>query len=150
MRSYLTAFVSAFLFAIGLGLGGMTNPANVIGFLDFAGDWNPMLMGVMGGGVLTYGIGRRFILRRSKPIFQDRFSRPQKTQVDGRLLVGGVLFGVGWGLSGICPGPAIVVLSTGAPSMMLFVLVMFVGFWGKLPSFSLGDVFPRLRRSLGG
>lgn len=127
-RGYVTAFVSAFLFALGLGIGGMTDPANVIGFLDFAGDWKPALAGVMGGGVLTYMVLHRLVLKLHRPIFHDAFSMPTKTKADPRLIAGAALFGMGWGIGGICPGPGITSLASGSWEVGAFVVAMFAGF----------------------
>lgn len=129
-RGYVTAFLSAFLFAVGLGVGGMTDPGKVQGFLDFAGTWQPALAGVMGGAVMTYLVLHRLILRAHRPVFHDAFSLPTKRQLDPRLLGGAAIFGVGWGLVGICPGPAIAVFGAGAgfPEIAAFVAAMFVGF----------------------
>lgn len=125
---YVTAFGSAFLFAVGLGIGGMLDPANVLGFLDFAGAWDPALMGVMGGGILVYAALHRLVLKRGRPLFHDAFTLPSRTRADARLLTGAVVFGVGWGLGGVCPGPAITSTFGGMTGMWIFIAAMFVGF----------------------
>jgi uncharacterized membrane protein YedE/YeeE len=122
----LAAFAAGLLFAIGLGLAGMTDPANVTGFLDLTGDFRPALLLVMVGGIGVHAVTRRLALRRAQPLFAPHFPTDIPTKVTGRLVVGAALFGVGWGLSGFCPGPAVVaiVASKGAA---LFVAAMLGG-----------------------
>ncbi|NTX58581.1 DUF6691 family protein [Myxococcus sp. CA039A] len=127
MKAALTAGLAGLLFALGLGLGGMTDPAKVVGFLDVAGSWNPSLAFVMAGALGTYALLRRLILRRAQPVFADRFPAPPQADVDGRLVAGSALFGIGWGLSGYCPGPALVSLPVGGTTVLLFVGAMLVG-----------------------
>ncbi len=115
------------LFALGLGLSGMTNPARVLGFLDVTGAWDPRLAGVMGGAVLL-GLGSfAWVLRRPRPLLDPQFHLPTQRAVDARLIIGAVLFGAGWALAGYCPGPAVVSLATGAPEVWLFVAAMLAG-----------------------
>lgn len=127
MSRMIVALVSGALFGLGLAVSGMANPARVIGFLDVAGDWDPTLAFVMGGAVLVTLIAFRFVLRRQKPVLDKRFSVPDRTGVDGKLLGGAALFGVGWGLSGFCPGPAVVALTTGLPAVFAFFASMVAG-----------------------
>ncbi|MCY1040774.1 YeeE/YedE family protein [Corallococcus sp. bb12-1] len=127
MRSASGAFFSGLLFALGLGLGGMTNPSRVLAFLDVAGDWDFRLALVMGGAVAVHAALRPLILRRKRPLFAEHFPTFPARRVDGRLLAGAALFGMGWGLGGYCPGPALTSLATGAPSVLLFVAAMFAG-----------------------
>ncbi|WP_208719392.1 DUF6691 family protein [Corallococcus sicarius] len=127
MRSSLGALLSGLLFALGLGLGGMTDPANVLGFLDVAGDWDFRLAFVMGGAVAVHAALRPLILRRQRPLCAGRFPSFPAQRVDGRLFAGAALFGVGWGLAGYCPGPALTSLASGAPSVFVFVFAMFAG-----------------------
>ncbi|WP_371745501.1 DUF6691 family protein [Myxococcus sp. CA033] len=127
MKAALMAGVAGLLFALGLGLGGMTDPAKVVGFLDVAGSWNPSLAFVMAGALGTYALLRRLILRRARPVLADRFPAPPQADVDGRLVAGSALFGIGWGLSGYCPGPALVSLPVGGTTVLLFVGAMLVG-----------------------
>lgn len=128
MRSNISALIAGLLFAFGLVLSGMTQPAKVVGFLDFAGDWDPTLVFVMGGGVLTYMIAFRLIRRRQTPAFANAFSVPQNTTVDAKLIGGAALFGVGWGLGGLCPGPAFVGLAGGSSEVATFAVFMVGGF----------------------
>lgn len=127
MRRMIVALLSGALFGVGLAISGMANPAKVIGFLDIAGDWDPTLAFVMGGAVLVTLVAFRFVLSRKRPVLDGGFSVPDRTDVDGRLLGGASLFGVGWGLSGFCPGPAVVALTTGLPAVFAFFGAMLAG-----------------------
>ncbi len=124
MKSTLAALVSGVLFGLGLGVSGMTDPSKVIGFLDLFGAWDPALAFVMGGAVVTYLAAFRLITRRTHPVFAERFSLPTRRDIDVRLLGGAALFGIGWGLGGVCPGPALTSIPTGAPGIIAFVLAM--------------------------
>jgi len=115
------------LFGAGLALSGMLNPAKVAGFLDLFGVWDPSLAFVMGGGVIANFIGHRIVTRRAAPVFGDGFSIPTRTDIDSRLLLGAALFGVGWGLAGLCPGPAIASVLLAPGEVALFVLMMLAG-----------------------
>jgi hypothetical protein len=123
----ISAFVFGVVFALGLGLGGMTQPARVIGFLDVAGRWDPTLLFVLGGAVTTSFVLFPVILRRGAPVLGPRFVMPTRTRIDGRLLGGAALFGAGWGLAGYCPGPAVVSLVAGTPATLVFVVAMGLG-----------------------
>ncbi|MCK8496977.1 MULTISPECIES: DUF6691 family protein [Myxococcus] len=127
MKQALTAGAAGLLFAVGLGVGGMTDPTKVVGFLDVAGAWDPSLAFVMAGALGSYALARGLILRRAAPVLADTFSEATSASVDGRLVAGAVLFGVGWGLSGYCPGPALVVLPVGGLTVALFVVGMVAG-----------------------
>lgn len=130
MRAQIVAFAAGLIFAAGLALAGMTQPGKVIGFLDFTGRWDPSLAFVMGGAVLTTAVLFRLAWRRPKPVFAQRFQLPVKITLDGRLIGGAALFGVGWGLAGYCPGPAIASVGTGAASVGVFMIAMIVGMYG--------------------
>ena len=121
------AFLAGVVFALGLGIGGMTQPERVIGFLDVAGPWDPSLAFVMCGAVGVYGVLFRLIRRRTGPVLARAFSIPGRRAVDRRLVTGAALFGLGWGLGGYCPGPGIVSLATGAPAVLVFVTAMLAG-----------------------
>jgi uncharacterized membrane protein YedE/YeeE len=123
----ISAFFCGWIFAIGLGVAGMTQPAKVIGFLDVAGHWDPTLMFVMGGAVMLGLVSFPWVLKRRAPVFEDRFVLPEKTGFDACLLSGAALFGLGWGLSGYCPGPALVSVVTGHVSVIVFVIAMMAG-----------------------
>ena len=125
----LTAFIAGLLFAAGLGLGGMTQPAKVFGFLDIAGSWDPSLAFVMLGAIAVHATAVRRILRRPAPLFAVRFALPTRRDIDARLVVGAALFGAGWGLVGYCPGPAVAALGGGVPAAAVFVPAMVAGMW---------------------
>lgn len=125
----LSAWFCGWLFAIGLGLAGMTQPEKIIGFLDVTGDWDASLMFVMGGAVALGLPAFAWVLRRPKPLLEERFVLPEKAGIDTCLLAGASLFGVGWGLSGYCPGPALVSLVSGQWSVWVFVVAMLAGLW---------------------
>jgi uncharacterized membrane protein YedE/YeeE len=125
----LTAFVAGLLFAAGLGVGGMTQPAKVFGFLDIAGNWDPSLAFVMLGAIAVHATAVRRILRRRAPLFAVRFTLPTRRDIDARLVVGAALFGAGWGLVGYCPGPAVTALGGSAPAAAVFVPAMVAGMW---------------------
>lgn len=128
MRS-LVGFLAGLLFGVGLVVSGMANPAKVLNFLDVFGTWDPSLAFVMGGAVLVAFLGFRFVLRRPAPLLTERFDLPGTRLLDGRLLAGAAIFGVGWGLGGFCPGPAITALPLMAPGTLVFVPAMLVGLW---------------------
>jgi uncharacterized membrane protein YedE/YeeE len=116
------------VFGAGLAISDMVNPARVLNFLDFAGHWDPTLIFVMAGGLGVTALGYRLVFRRSSPVRGDRFYLPsQQQQVDLRLIAGSALFGVGWGLAGICPGPALTDLVTLEPKVFVFVAAMLIG-----------------------
>jgi uncharacterized membrane protein YedE/YeeE len=129
MSALWTAAAAGLLFALGLGLGGMTDPARVQAFLDFTGAWDPTLAFVMGGGLAVHIPLSWLIRRRKAPVLAPTFSWSSLTKVDGRLLAGSALFGVGWGLAGYCPGPALASLASGAELLLIFLLSMFGGMW---------------------
>jgi hypothetical protein len=112
---------------MGLGIAGMTQPAKVIGFLDIFGRWDFSLAFVMGGAVGVHLITYRLIRRRSRPLADERWHVPTKTQITPRLMMGAVIFGAGWGLGGFCPGPALVSLATGEMKPLIFVAAMAIG-----------------------
>lgn len=116
----LSYAVSGAIFAIGLAVAGMTQPSKVVGFLDFFGDWDPSLGLVMGGAILVHLIGYRLITKRRSPVFADVFRVPTRTDIDFKLLAGSALFGIGWGLGGYCPGPALTSLVTLEQNTIIF------------------------------
>jgi uncharacterized membrane protein YedE/YeeE len=124
----LAAAAAGLLFAVGLVLGGMTSPSRVIGFLDVLGDWDPQLLFVMGGAVGTYALLYRLIRSRfPQPVLDARYHVPEQREPDLRLVLGAMVFGVGWGMMGLCPGPALVVVGSGALEALVFVPAMAVG-----------------------
>lgn len=127
MNSALTAFITGFIFATGLALSGMTQPGKVTAFLDLAGNWDPSLAFVMMGAIATHAVLYRVIRRRSTPLFAATFSVPTRSDLDSRLIGGAALFGIGWGLGGFCPGPAVTSLASGQLSVIIFVASMLAG-----------------------
>lgn len=126
MRS-ITLLASGLLFGAGLAISGMLNPSKVAGFLDLFGVWDPSLAFVMGGGVVANFIGHRIVTRRAAPVFATSFSLPSASSIDARLITGAGLFGVGWGIGGLCPGPAVASLLLVPGEVGLFVVMMLVG-----------------------
>lgn len=124
---HLTQLLSGLLFGAGLAISGMTSPENVRGFLDFFGNWNPALAFVMGGAVVVHGLTYRWVRGRKSPIFEKSFAIPSRKDIDRRLVWGAALFGIGWGLGGYCPGPAITSLVTLSRDSLLFVGSMLGG-----------------------
>ena len=127
MLKMLVNLFAGTLFGLGLSISGMVNPAKVIGFLDFAGDWDPTLVLVFGGALLVTIPAFRSILRRPRPVLADEFDLPIKKDVDSRLLAGAAIFGIGWGLAGLCPGPAVTALASGLLPVFAFVAAMVAG-----------------------
>ncbi|MGA0587907.1 DUF6691 family protein [Dyella sp. KRB-257] len=123
------ALVAGLVFGLGLSLGGMTQPAVVLGFLDLFGAWNPRLIFVMGGAVLTTAIGYRLVFRRGRPLFEPSFQLPAARTFDARLVGGAALFGIGWGIAGYCPGPALASLSAATPALGVLIATMLAGWW---------------------
>lgn len=126
MKSFF-AMLAGFVFAIGLGIGGMTRPSKVLGFLDLGGTWDPSLLFVMAGGVLVYAVGYRLVRRRSAPLLDTKFYVPAHAPIDRKLLIGAATFGVGWGLAGYCPGPALTAVATGTIPALTFAGAMLAG-----------------------
>ena len=129
MNSLFTAFASGVIFSIGLGISGMTQPAKVTAFLDFTGNWDPSLACVMIGAITVHAILYQVIRRRPTPLFASAFSIPTRQDIDPRLVGGSALFGIGWGLGGFCPGPAVTSLASGHISVVIFVAAMIGGMY---------------------
>ena len=127
MRTALTSLVSGTLFGAGLALGGMTDPARVRGFLDIFGAWDPTLAFVMGGAVIVMAIAWRIVPRMAEPILAEEFHLPTKSDLTPRLIGGAALFGIGWGIAGLCPGPGIAALVIEPASAAIFVIAMLAG-----------------------
>lgn len=121
------ALISGLIFGLGLILAGMTNPAKVLGFLDLAGSWDPSLAFVMGGALLVGSFAFPYALKRPTAFLGDAFRVPKATHIDRRLVLGGLTFGVGWGLAGYCPGPALASLWQGGTKPLLFFAAMLAG-----------------------
>ncbi|MFW5654378.1 MAG: DUF6691 family protein [Roseicyclus sp.] len=118
------------VFGTGIAFSGMANPAKVINFFDVAGTWDPSLAFVMGGALIVTFVGYRLVLGRERPIFEGRFNLPTARNLDARLLGGSAVFGVGWGISGFCPGGALPALGTGLTEVFVFVAAMIAGILG--------------------
>lgn len=126
-RALVAALLSGALFGLGLAVSGMTDPLRILGFLDIAGDFDPALLFVLGGAVTTTLVLFRFVLKRPAPLFADSFQLSSLRTLDRPLLVGAGLFGIGWGLAGYCPGPALVGLGVASAEALWFVPAMLVG-----------------------
>jgi uncharacterized membrane protein YedE/YeeE len=135
MRSLISAFLIGSLFGGGLIVSGMTNPAKVQNFLDLFGRWDPSLAFVMGGALVVTFVGFRLTWQRPAPIDHDRFEVPQSTELTRSLAIGSVLFGIGWGLAGLCPGPALAVIPMAPAPAMIF----FIGLYGGVVLHQLWD-----------
>jgi uncharacterized membrane protein YedE/YeeE len=123
----LIAFIVGFIFALGLGYSGMTQPHIVRGFLDFFGNWNMALIGVMAGAIMLHAVVFAMIKHRKSPLLDTKFYVPTRKDIDKKLIIGAALFGLGWGWAGICPGPGLVSLASGNIGIILFVISMIVG-----------------------
>jgi uncharacterized membrane protein YedE/YeeE len=127
VRAHVAAGGIGALFGVGLAMSGMTNASTVLSFLDVAGRWNPSLMFVMAGAVGVHALLAPLVLRRSRPVFARNFATPKSQRIDGDLIAGAAIFGVGWGLAGYCPGPALVSLPSHSTSVIAFACAMTVG-----------------------
>lgn len=123
----LMGYIAGLLFGLGVAVSGMTDPARVLGFLDLFGAWDPTLLWVLGGAVITNFIGYRWVLRRKHPVFAGSFQLPGRHDLDARLIGGAALFGIGWGLSGYCPGPAIASVSGVSVPLAAMLAAMVLG-----------------------
>jgi uncharacterized membrane protein YedE/YeeE len=128
-RRYLASLVCGLLFGAGLALAGMTRPQKVLGFLDVAGHWDPSLLFVLGGAVVLATVGFRLVLRRGAPLLEPSFDLPAAKAIDARLITGALIFGIGWGISGYCPGPALALLAAPNIEALYFLPAMFAGWW---------------------
>jgi len=125
--SFFTAALAGVIFGFGLLLSGMANPGKVQGFLDLAGRWDPSLAMVMAGAIAVGVVGFTVAKRRAHSLLKLPMQLPTVTKIDRRLLIGSALFGIGWGLAGVCPGPALVTLAMGIPQAIVFVVAMLAG-----------------------
>lgn len=123
----VSALLAGAIFGFGLAFSGMTDTNKVLGFLDVTGDWRPALAFVMGSAVLVTLIGFRLVLRRPNPLFAPSFSLPVRRSIDAKLVGGAAVFGLGWGMYGYCPGPALTSLVYGRTDTLLFVVAMVLG-----------------------
>jgi uncharacterized membrane protein YedE/YeeE len=120
-------FLAGLLFGAGVTVGGMVNPVKVQNFMDIAGNWDPTLALVMAAALAVTAVGYRYVFSRGAPLFAEKFSLPTRTDIDGKLVGGAAIFGLGWGLSGFCPGPAVATLLFGNWLSYAFVIAMAVG-----------------------
>ncbi|MFI5216938.1 MAG: DUF6691 family protein [Candidatus Limnocylindria bacterium] len=127
MRTRFAALGTGVLFGVGLTVSEMVQPLKVVGFLDVAGAWDPTLALVMGGALAVTALAFPLILRRGRPLWADAFSLPTRQDLDARLVAGAALFGIGWGLAGYCPGPALASLALGASGAWIFTAAMVAG-----------------------
>lgn len=123
----IVGYAIGLLFGIGIVVSGMANPAKIINFFDVFGTWDPSLVFVMVGALLTTLVGYRLVLDRRRPLIENTFSLPAVTRVDVRLVAGAALFGIGWGIAGFCPGGAIPALGTGRQEVMIFMAALICG-----------------------
>ena len=127
MKRIISAFLVGLLFSLGLSVSQMVNPTKVLSFLDLAGDWDPSLIFVMAGALGVTALGYPLILKQRHPFFAEKFQLPTKINLDLRLIGGSSIFGIGWGLSGYCPGPAIAATTIGGQDSLIFLTTMIVG-----------------------
>ncbi|RPE71732.1 hypothetical protein EDD53_0859 [Pacificibacter maritimus] len=125
---HLVTYLIGLIFGLGISIGGMANPAKVVNFFDVAGTWDPSLIFVMGGALVTTFIGYRFVFGRwTAPAFGETFSLPTNRKLDKRLIGGAAVFGVGWGIAGFCPGGALPALGTGSFDVIIFCIALIAG-----------------------
>ena len=129
MKENSVSLILGILFGIGLGIAGMMDPTKVQGFLDAAGRWDPSLALVMGGALFVTFVTYPLITKRTGPILGGKFGLPTKSELDKPLIIGALLFGTGWAISGLCPGPALANTLTLNSGVLVYLVMMFVGFW---------------------
>ena len=127
MTLIIAAFLCGLIFGLGLIISGMAAPQKVLNFLDIFGSWDPSLLVVMAAALLVSALGYAIATRRGSPVLAEECQWPNKTGIDAPLVIGAIIFGVGWGLAGLCPGPALVNLATLSPQVIVFVLAMAAG-----------------------
>ncbi|WP_122036352.1 YeeE/YedE family protein [Aliivibrio sp. EL58] len=124
----LVALISGLLFGLGMTISGMADPAKVIGFLDVAGNWDPSLMFVMGGALLVFMPAYFLLIKpKTKPLNAEEFCLSNSKKIDTKLLLGAAIFGLGWGIAGVCPGPAVSSLALGNSDVVIFTFAMMLG-----------------------
>jgi uncharacterized membrane protein YedE/YeeE len=129
LKQGLVALTSGAVFGVGLLLSGMTDPKYILSFLDVLGDWNPRLLFVMGGAIVVHAPLVAWVRRRGTPLLAARLLIPTRRDIDAALVVGAAMFGVGWGISGFCPGPSLVALPSARPGVVVFVAALVIGSW---------------------
>lgn len=143
MSRAVLAFAAGLVFGLGLTVSHMIDPAKVLGFLDLFGNWDPSLAFVMLGAIPVAAAGCHVARRSERPLCDSAFASPVRTRIDGRLVGGAALFGIGWGMVGYCPGPALASLALGNPATLLFVAAMLAGMLGFAGFQSLAPRKPR-------
>lgn len=123
----VAAYLIGLIFGVGIAISGMANPAKVLNFFDIAGTWDPSLIFVMGGALVTTFIGYKLVFGRSAPIIEGKFQLPTNNKIDLKLVGGSAVFGIGWGIAGFCPGGALPALGTGRWEVIAFVVALLVG-----------------------
>ena len=136
MMKIMTPLMGGIIFGLGLLISGMNNPAKVRGFLDIFGDWQPALMAVMIAAIAIFAVAYAVSNKMKQPWFHTIFHRPSLTVLDKRLFIGAGLFGIGWGMVGLCPGPALLNIMTGQEDILIFILALLVG--NRLAHFTVG------------
>lgn len=142
----LFGFASGLVFGLGLIVSGMADPAKILNFLDLAGSWDPSLAFVMAGAVIITFIGYRLVLARRAPLLMESFDVPSVKGIDLSLVGGAAIFGIGWGIGGFCPGPALTALPLLAPGTLVFVAAMLVGLWAGVRARKLAAPLSRLQK----
>lgn len=127
MRAIIASLLCGLLFGLGLLISGMSNPARVLNFLDLSANWDATLAFVMGGAILVAAPGMYWVRKGNKPMFANKFDIPSSKTIDAKLILGSAAFGIGWGISGFCPGPAVVAIASLQSDVLLFVGAMVVG-----------------------
>lgn len=125
----IVSFLCGAIFTIGLVLAGMTQPLKIIGFLDVFGNWDPSLVFVLASAVGVYYITNQVVMKRKSPLLAPKFLVPNRTDLELKLVVGGLLFGTGWGMSGLCPGPILATLGTATSSVITILVTMLIGLY---------------------
>lgn len=138
--SLFVSFISGIVFALGLGISGMTQPQKIVGFLDLFGDWDPALAFVMVGAIAVHSVAYLTLKPEKGPALKEGYSIPDKSQITKSLVIGSLLFGIGWGLSGFCPGPGVVSLFSGNTASVNFVVSMIIGMFIYRKTFSSDKV----------
>jgi uncharacterized membrane protein YedE/YeeE len=136
IMTIITPLVAGIVFGLGLLISGMTNPAKVRGFLDVFGDWQPALIAVMASAIVIFAVAYHFSNKMNQPWFHNFFHKPSLTVLDARLFIGAALFGIGWGMVGLCPGPALLNIMTGQEDILMFILALLVG--NRIAHFTVG------------
>jgi uncharacterized membrane protein YedE/YeeE len=136
MMKIITPLVAGILFGLGLLVSGMSNPAKVRGFLDIFGDWQPELIAVMVAAIAIFALAYAYSHKMKQPWFHSIFHKPGLTALDARLIIGAALFGIGWGMVGLCPGPALLNIMSGQEDILIFILALLVG--NRIAHYSVG------------